>query len=430
MSSEENNYEDEDYGSEEFEEQSPQSIKEKTPFFQSKSNEYSVSENEKNEEENESSPSSIIGKSLENYLKEMKLLESSLEGNDEDNEDNEKKNKQNVPGMGVLDGTDPTVGNVSQSLMKKKLLSLSSSSPSESPDKKIEGKKKKLAPWEKSYEKSDEASELVRRIANQTGTGSGLESVIGLGSGIGSRSGSGSGSARDKNNSERVDALLMELFPERAALFAPHLVNNKNNKKNNKTDNHNNNNDDDDFAEVKSLRKELKKKEEKLQRVTEHSVMLANHLDKVKGESALFAEKLHKKEMELQSMEQRLQEVNRLRKKEKLAKKTAVAKSSDELAEKISDLESANIQLQEREQALLLAVEELSMQNQDLITKLKESMQRELELSSQRAAFTIQEAVKPLQLPLIGNDFQRAQSEPLVLMQYDDKRSSKKKKKA
>ena len=39
-----------------------------------------------------------------------------------------------------------------------------------------------------------------------------------------------SSSARDRNNSERVDALLMELFPDRAALFAPHLIQNKKNK--------------------------------------------------------------------------------------------------------------------------------------------------------------------------------------------------------
>lgn len=38
------------------------------------------------------------------------------------------------------------------------------------------------------------------------------------------------------------------------------------------------------------------------------------------------------------------------------------------------------IRLREREQALMDAVEELSSQNEDLIIKLRESMQRELEL--------------------------------------------------
>jgi hypothetical protein len=45
-----------------------------------------------------------------------------------------------------------------------------------------------------------------------------------------------------------------------------------------------------------------------------------------------------------------------------------------------ADLESENSRLREREQALMDAVEELSSQNEDLIVKLRESMQRELEL--------------------------------------------------
>jgi hypothetical protein len=45
-----------------------------------------------------------------------------------------------------------------------------------------------------------------------------------------------------------------------------------------------------------------------------------------------------------------------------------------------ADLEGENVRLREREQALMDAVEELSSQNEDLIVKLRESMQRELEL--------------------------------------------------
>ena len=36
--------------------------------------------------------------------------------------------------------------------------------------------------------------------------------------------------------------------------------------------------------QIKALRKELKTKEEKLARVTEHSMMMAAHMDKLKGE--------------------------------------------------------------------------------------------------------------------------------------------------
>lgn len=46
----------------------------------------------------------------------------------------------------------------------------------------------------------------------------------------------------------------------------------------------------------------------------------------------------------------------------------------------LASLEAENGRLKEREQALMEAVEELSLQNEDLIIKLRESMQRELEL--------------------------------------------------
>jgi hypothetical protein len=46
----------------------------------------------------------------------------------------------------------------------------------------------------------------------------------------------------------------------------------------------------------------------------------------------------------------------------------------------LASLEAENGRLKDREQALMEAVEELSLQNEDLIIKLRESMQRELEL--------------------------------------------------
>ena len=51
-----------------------------------------------------------------------------------------------------------------------------------------------------------------------------------------------------------------------------------------------------------------------------------------------------------------------------------------EVTSTLQALSTENVALQEREHALLSAVEELSLQNEDLIQKLQESMQRELTL--------------------------------------------------
>ena len=59
--------------------------------------------------------------------------------------------------------------------------------------------------------------------------------------------------------------------------------------------------------------------------------------------------------------------------------------SPDKAGLSYNALETENGRLRDREQALMEAVEELSSQNEDLIVKLRESMQRELELSSKRA---------------------------------------------
>jgi hypothetical protein len=89
--------------------------------------------------------------------------------------------------------------------------------------------------------------------------------------------------------------------------------------------------------------------------------------------------KLHEAEVELANKESRLAEALKQKKK---AKKSSAGKSSpgghhDKFH---SELEAENARLREREQALMEAVEELSGQNEDLIIKLRESMQRELEL--------------------------------------------------
>ena len=58
---------------------------------------------------------------------------------------------------------------------------------------------------------------------------------------------------------------------------------------------------------------------------------------------------------------------------------------------------------------MLSAVEELSTQNQDLISKLKASMQRELDLSHVRASSVIQSAVGTE--GVINANIRRAQSD-------------------
>ena len=80
----------------------------------------------------------------------------------------------------------------------------------------------------------------------------------------------------------------------------------------------------------------------------------------------------------LQAKEARLMEAMK-------AKKKAVKKASEQQQQQPSiagaaEYENEILRLRDREQALMDAVEELSSQNEDLIIKLKESMQRELEL--------------------------------------------------
>jgi len=132
-------------------------------------------------------------------------------------------------------------------------------------------------------------------------------------------------------------------------------------------------------SQVAALRKELKGRDERLQRVTEHSMQLSSHVDALKGEISQLHQRLRSAELELEAKEQRASDAARLRKK-------AVKKSAKMAAEleKYNDIVKAVERLQTREQALLEAVEALSGQNEDLIKKLKQSMAREIEASQAR----------------------------------------------
>lgn len=133
--------------------------------------------------------------------------------------------------------------------------------------------------------------------------------------------------------------------------------------------------------QLKQMKRELRAKDEKIARIMEHNTLMASHMERLKGEIALLSAKLHEADMELEAKEARLTHATKLRKK--LAKKAAASSGPNNIK---LDLENENNRLREREQALMEAIDELSLQNEDLIGKLKESMQRELELSSKRAS--------------------------------------------
>jgi hypothetical protein len=52
--------------------------------------------------------------------------------------------------------------------------------------------------------------------------------------------------------------------------------------------------------QLKMLKKELKTKDDKIQRLTEHSMMMANQMDKLRGEVARLNARLHEAQMELE----------------------------------------------------------------------------------------------------------------------------------
>ena len=129
-------------------------------------------------------------------------------------------------------------------------------------------------------------------------------------------------------------------------------------------------------SQIAQLRKELKHRDERLQRVTEHSLSLASQTENQKAENASLKQRLNQMELDLEAKEQRALDAMRLRKK--------AQKKFNRLESEMKETNSYvkdNERLRDREQALIEAVEALSSQNEDLITKLKASMARELELS-------------------------------------------------
>ena len=135
--------------------------------------------------------------------------------------------------------------------------------------------------------------------------------------------------------------------------------------------------------------------------------------------------KLQDAEMALEAKDERIKELVKPKKK----KKKPEAEGDGQL-KTMPQLEAEVLRLREREQALLDAVEELSIQNEDLIVKLRESMQRELTLSSKRAQ-QVSHSLLPkgqgvageVMLPSIyadaggrgGGEVMRTQSEPMEM---------------
>ncbi len=129
-------------------------------------------------------------------------------------------------------------------------------------------------------------------------------------------------------------------------------------------------------AQLVHLRKELKGRDDRLQRLTEQSMNLGQLCEKQKMEIVELRKQMNTYEMELEAKEQRASDAARLRKK---AQKKAKA-----MEEELGDYQAACDEIQrltDREAALLEAVDALSGQNEDLIRKLKQSMARELELT-------------------------------------------------
>ena len=147
-------------------------------------------------------------------------------------------------------------------------------------------------------------------------------------------------------------------------------------------------------AQVAQLKREIKGRDDRLQRLTEHSMQLGNLCEKQKSEIAELRKHLNSFEMELDAKEQRANDAARLRKKAQKKAKQMEGQLKDYNAA-VDEIE----RLTEREAALLEAVDALSGQNEDLIRKLKQSMARELELS-QRTHSDEQQHASIIQDPL------------------------------
>jgi len=135
------------------------------------------------------------------------------------------------------------------------------------------------------------------------------------------------------------------------------------------------------LVQIASLKKELKHRDDRLQRVTEHSLSLGQTSDRQKTEIDVLQEKLRASQLESEAKDTRVAECSRrckkAQKRAKLFEETATAAQGA-----VQEIQ----RLKDREVALIEAVEALSAQNEDLIAKLKQSMARELELSSNAPA--------------------------------------------
>lgn len=134
-------------------------------------------------------------------------------------------------------------------------------------------------------------------------------------------------------------------------------------------------------SQIAQLKKDMKGRDDRLQRLTEHSMQLGTMCDNQKNEIGELKARVRQYELELDAKEQRATDSQRLSKK---AKKKAARLESElkEVAGAAKEVE----RLQDREAALLEAVDALSAQNEDLIRKLKQSMARELELSQRHVS--------------------------------------------
>ena len=133
-------------------------------------------------------------------------------------------------------------------------------------------------------------------------------------------------------------------------------------------------------AQLVQLKREIKGRDDRLQRLTEHSMQLGNVCEKQKSEIADLRKHINSFEMELDAKEQRANDAARLRKK--------AQKKAKHMESQLKDYNAAMDEIErltEREAALMEAVDALSSQNEDLIRKLKQSMARELELSQKNA---------------------------------------------
>jgi hypothetical protein len=130
---------------------------------------------------------------------------------------------------------------------------------------------------------------------------------------------------------------------------------------------------------IASLKKDLRMRDDRLQRLTEHSMLLGNNCDDLKIQVDDLTQRLSKAEAELEAKEVRVE--NAMKAKKKFVKK---CHQLEEELRGFTVVQSEYERLKDRENALIEAVQELSAQNEDLIEKLKESMRREMDFAQSR----------------------------------------------